>query len=251
MQGLLLRAATTTTRRRKPVVTTSHWLAPPLPQLLLQGLAEVEGHEVTSTPVKHPSAMTVAHDGRYITPRAIVRVSAGRSRSPWNSFARSNSNHTKKARLPASGGGGKQKMDPKEDKDEETTFQNTKREMKVVYGHSDSDSSNNKCCKALHVMFGGSWDLTSRRIIKTLGKEVAAIVPTPRVAPHHKWMEMPISFDASDCPKSMAGAGQLPLIVSPTIVNIKLYHILIDICAALNLISLIAIKKLQILMSKL
>jgi hypothetical protein len=49
----------------------------------------------------------------------------------------------------------------------------------------------------------------------------------------------------------MAGAGQLSLILSPTIANIKLYHILIDSGAALNLISLIAFKKLQILMSKL
>jgi hypothetical protein len=55
-------------------------------------------------------------------------------------------------------------------------------------------------------------------------------------------MEMPISFNASDCPKSMAGAGQLPLIISPTIANIKMYHVLIDGGAALNLISLAAIK---------
>jgi hypothetical protein len=64
-------------------------------------------------------------------------------------------------------------------------------------------------------------------------------------------METLISFDASDCPKSMAGAEQLPLLVSPTIVNIKLYHVLIDGGSAMNLISLAAFKKLQILMSKL
>ena len=64
-------------------------------------------------------------------------------------------------------------------------------------------------------------------------------------------METLISFDASDCPKSMAGAEQLPLLVSPTIVNIKLYHVLINGGATLNLISLSAFKKLQILMSKL
>jgi hypothetical protein len=58
------------------------------------------------------------------------------------------------------------------------------------------------------------------------------------------WMEMSISFDASDWPKSMVGAGQLSLLVSPTIVNIKLYHILIDGDAAFNLISLAAFKKL-------
>jgi hypothetical protein len=76
-------------------------------------------------------------------------------------------------------------------------------------------------------------------------------MPTPKAASHLKWMETPIGFDASDCPKSMAGAGQLPPLVSPTIANIKLYHVLIDGGAALNLISLTAFKKLQIPMGKL
>jgi hypothetical protein len=49
----------------------------------------------------------------------------------------------------------------------------------------------------------------------------------------------------------MASAGQLPLLVSPTISNVKLYHVLIDGGATLNLISLAAFKKLQIPMGKL
>jgi hypothetical protein len=77
-----------------------------------------------------------------------------------------------------------------------------------------------------------------------------AAIPTPWAVPHHKWMEMSIGFDASDCPKNMAGAGQLPLLVSPTIANIMLYHILVYSGAALNVISLPAFKKLQILMLK-
>jgi hypothetical protein len=64
-------------------------------------------------------------------------------------------------------------------------------------------------------------------------------------------VETPIGFDASDCPKSMTGAGQLPLLVFPTISNVKLYHVLIDGGAALNLISLSVFKKLQIPMGKL
>jgi hypothetical protein len=40
-------------------------------------------------------------------------------------------------------------------------------------------------------------------------------------------------------------------LVSPTISNVKLYHVLIDSGAALNLISLAAFKKLQIPMGKL
>jgi hypothetical protein len=69
-------------------------------------------------------------------------------------------------------------------------------------------------------------------------------VPAPREAPHHRWMETSINFNASDYPKIMAGVGQLPLLVSLTIVNVKLYHVLIDGGVALNLISLAAFKKL-------
>jgi hypothetical protein len=57
-------------------------------------------------------------------------------------------------------------------------------------------------------------------------------------------METSINFNASDYPKIMAGVGQLPLLVYLTIVNVKLYHVLIDGGVALNLISLAAFKKL-------
>jgi hypothetical protein len=47
-------------------------------------------------------------------------------------------------------------------------FQDAKRALKAVYGHSDSESSDNEHRKALHIMFSGSWDITSRCIVKTL-----------------------------------------------------------------------------------
>jgi hypothetical protein len=75
--------------------------------------------------------------------------------------------------------------------------------------------------------------------------------PAPKAAPHRKWVETPVGFNFSDCPKSMADSGQLPMLVSPTISNVKLYHVLIDGGATLNLISLAAFKKLQIPMGKL
>jgi hypothetical protein len=124
-------------------------------------------------------------------------------------------------------------------------FQDAKRALKTVYGHFDSESRDNEHRKALHVMFGGSWAITSRRIVKTLRREIAAEAPAPKAAPRRKWVETLIEFNASDCPKSMAGAGQLPLLVSPIISNVKLYHVLIDGGAALNL-NLAAFKKLQI-----
>jgi hypothetical protein len=142
-------------------------------------------------------------------------------------------------------------VDPHEEKDVEMEFQDDRRASKAIYGHSDSESSNNERRKALHVMFRGSWDITSRRIIKTLHREIVAAAPAPKEAPHRKWVETLIGFNATDCAKSMAGAGQLPLHVSPTIANVTLYHILIDGGATLNLISLAAFKKLQIPMGKL
>jgi hypothetical protein len=84
-------------------------------------------------------------------------------------------------------------------------FQKAKRDLKAVHGHSDFESSDNERRKTLYVIFGGSWDITSRRIIKNLRRKVAAAAPTPRAAPHHRWMETSISFDSSYCPKSMAG----------------------------------------------
>jgi hypothetical protein len=130
-------------------------------------------------------------------------------------------------------------------------FQDAKRALKAVYGHSDSESSDNERRRTLHIMFWGSWAITSRRVVKTLRWEITAVAPVPKAAPHCKWVETPIGFDAFDCPKSMAGAGQLPLLVSSATSNVKLYHVLIDGGAALNLISLAAFKKLQIPMGKL
>jgi hypothetical protein len=141
-------------------------------------------------------------------------------------------------------------VDSQEEKDTEMEFQDAKRALKAVYGHSDSESSDNEHRKTLHVMFGGFWAITSRRV-KTLRREVAAAALVPKAAPHRKFVETPIGFDSSDCPKSMVGAGQLPLLVFPTISNVKLYHVLIDGGAALNLISLAAFKKLPIPKGKL
>jgi Mor family transcriptional regulator len=77
-------------------------------------------------------------------------------------------------------------VDPQEEKGIEMEFQDAKRELKAVYDHSDSESSDNERRKTLHVMFGGSWDITSRRIVKTLHREIAAAAPAPKVAPHRK-----------------------------------------------------------------
>jgi hypothetical protein len=123
-------------------------------------------------------------------------------------------------------------------------FQKAKRDLKAIYSHSDSESSDNERRKMLYVIFGGSWDITSRRIFKSLQREVAAAAPTLKVMSHQMWMETSVSFDVSNCPKSIAGVRQLPLLISLTIINIKQYYVLIDGGVALNLISLAAFKKL-------
>jgi hypothetical protein len=86
-------------------------------------------------------------------------------------------------------------------------FQDARRALKVVYGHFDFESSDNERRKALHVMFGGSWDITSRLIIKTLRREIAVAASAPKAASRRKWVETPNLFNASDCPKSTVCDG--------------------------------------------
>jgi hypothetical protein len=95
-------------------------------------------------------------------------------------------------------------VDPQEQKDIEMEFQDAKRALTALYGHSNSESSDNAHRKALHVMFRGSWAITSRCVIKTIHREIAAVAPAPKAAPHRKWVATPIGYDASNCPKSMA-----------------------------------------------
>ena len=73
----------------------------------------------------------------------------------------------------------------------------------------------------------------------------------PKAAPHLRWRSTTISFGPSDFPENMAGAGVLPIITAPVIANIRLYHVLVDGGAGLNVISYAGFKQLQILESKL
>jgi hypothetical protein len=121
----------------------------------------------------------------------------------------------------------------------------------ILTGDSDKGDDNDRR-KKLYVMYGGSWELTSRRNVKSLHREVLSVTPgVPKVAPHQRWRSTTISFEASDCPENKAGAGILPLITTPIIANMKLHHVLIDGGAELNVISHAAFKQLQILGSRL
>jgi hypothetical protein len=121
----------------------------------------------------------------------------------------------------------------------------------ILTGDSDSGDDTDRR-KKLYVMYGGSWELTSRRNMKSLHREVLSVTPrVPKAAPHQRLRSTTISFREFDCPKNMAGAGILPLITAPIIANIKLHPILIDGGARLNVISHATFKQLQILGSRL
>jgi hypothetical protein len=89
----------------------------------------------------------------------------------------------------------------------------------VFTGDSDSGDDDDRRNK-LYVMYGESWELTSRRNVKPLRREVLSAVPgVPKAAPHQRWRSTTIFFGASYCPENMAGAGILPLFTalsSPT-----------------------------------
>jgi hypothetical protein len=126
-------------------------------------------------------------------------------------------------------------------------YQSPEGDLKDVFtGDSDSGDDNDRR-KKLYVMYGGSWELTSCRNVKSLRREVLSAVPgVPKAAPDQRWRSTTISFGASDCPDNMAGAGVLPLITAPVIANMWLHHVLIDGGAGLNVISHAAFKRLQI-----
>jgi hypothetical protein len=96
-------------------------------------------------------------------------------------------------------------------------------------------------------MYSGSWELISRRSVKSLRREVISVVPrVPKAAPHQRWRGTTISFGASDCPDNMVGAGVLPLITTPIVANMRLHHVLIDGGVGLNVISHAAFRQLQV-----
>jgi hypothetical protein len=130
----------------------------------------------------------------------------------------------------------------------ELGYQSPEGDLKDVFTEDSDSEDDNDCRKKLYVMYGGSWELTSRRNIKSLRREVLSATPgVPKAAPHQRWRSTTISFRAFDCPDNMARAGVLPLITAPVIANMRLHHVLIDGGAGLNVISHAAFKQLQIL----
>jgi hypothetical protein len=131
-------------------------------------------------------------------------------------------------------------------------YQSPEGDLKDVFTRKSDFNEDNDRRKKLYVMYGRSWELISRRSVKSLRREVLSVVPgVPKAAPHQRWRGTTISFGVSDCPDNMAGAGVLPLITAPVVANMRLHHVLIDGGAGLNVISHAAFRQLQISGSRL
>ena len=87
---------------------------------------------------------------------------------------------------------------------------------------------------------------TSHRQLKQWVREVNPAEPPVESRKPLKWSSTPIIFDIEDHPDRITAVGCLPMLVSPTIRNLKVTKMLVDGGAGLNLISSVVLQKLQI-----
>jgi hypothetical protein len=131
--------------------------------------------------------------------------------------------HRGKAKQPKEKAAQGQNDDDEDEDGSENEFQNTVEAMCVDRGAS------------LH---------SSHRQLKQWVREVNAAEPMMGVQKPLKWLHTPIIFDAEDHPHHTTAIGCLPVLVSPTICNLKVTKMLVDGGAGLNLISPDVIKRL-------
>nr|CAE03541.2 OSJNBa0060D06.7 [Oryza sativa Japonica Group]CAE04515.1 OSJNBb0059K02.25 [Oryza sativa Japonica Group] len=84
---------------------------------------------------------------------------------------------------------------------------------------------------------GGACAHVSRRSFKAMRRELLAAAPTHEATRRARWSEVALTFDQTDHPPCVARGGQIAMVVSPTICNVKLGRVLIDGGAALNILS--------------
>nr|ABF94078.1 retrotransposon protein, putative, unclassified [Oryza sativa Japonica Group] len=84
---------------------------------------------------------------------------------------------------------------------------------------------------------GGACAHASRRSLKAMKRELLAAAPTHEATRRARWSEVALTFDQTDHPPCVARGGQIAMVVSPTVCNVKLGRVLIDGAAALNILS--------------
>nr|CAH68036.1 OSIGBa0139N19-OSIGBa0137L10.5 [Oryza sativa] len=84
---------------------------------------------------------------------------------------------------------------------------------------------------------GGACAHVSRRSLKAMKRELLAAAPTHEATRRARWSEVALTFDQTDHPPCVARGGQVAMVVSPTVCNVKLGRVLIDGGAALNILS--------------
>nr|AAT81752.1 Reverse transcriptase (RNA-dependent DNA polymerase) domain containing protein [Oryza sativa Japonica Group]ABF97409.1 retrotransposon protein, putative, unclassified [Oryza sativa Japonica Group] len=83
---------------------------------------------------------------------------------------------------------------------------------------------------------GGVCAHVSRRSLKAMKRELLAAAPTHEATRRARWSEVALTFDQTDHPPCVARGGQITMVVSPTVCNVKLGRVLIDGGAALNIL---------------
>ena len=64
-------------------------------------------------------------------------------------------------------------------------YQSLEQVLKDILTEDSDSGDDTDCRKKLYVMYGGSWELTSRRNVKSLRREVLSATPgVPKAAPH-------------------------------------------------------------------
>jgi hypothetical protein len=99
---------------------------------------------------------------------------------------------------------GKEKVDDDEvaTGERELGYKSPEGDLKDVFTRDSGSGNDSDHRKKLYVMYGGRWELTSRRNVKSLRREVlSATLGVPKAAPHQRWRSTIISFGASNCPR--------------------------------------------------
>jgi hypothetical protein len=117
------------------------------------------------------------------------------------------------------------------------TRQSEAKEKAPIEEPDDADLGFQEPQHVITTIDGGACAHASRRSFKAMKHELLAAVPTHEAARWSRWSEVKLTFNQIDHPASAARGGQLALVLSPTLCNVKLGRVLIDGGAALNILS--------------